>query len=670
LLPGLDEAGTQEQVERWFKKALTFSSDKGWDRKAKSDAKRLYFAIVKAVHAMIAAANPEMNALWSAMEGKSAAGGEVTQGFALALLELIIAWPGALAQYLHRDLFSSEWKQCVLYGTPRRGATVKADFHLVRNGKVYQGDAGAVKYLTELHATQAATWTTKEDVQVPVLTAAEFARLVQGYASLVAMALTETTDDSSGVVKTPLLITPGGEPIRPGTVTYLSSEVVHGAPAVGSDENLSVQVIFLANKTGDDRGAAPTETRQAQSLTQVLEFGFVEEVLESQALMAQLKETFFLKLAAGGDIVLPKRVCDDLVRVGEMNRAAAGYAAARESAIADARKCIHKWHTALRSVEYDLTDEEDLPTEDAGALGPAAPLGRAWRAVGPGGLVAVRRTRATRLGRRAKSWTPRGAKHGGELMQNPKSWTDPQGEKIHFTGLGEKYRGQVDMLFSGRYSRELGLITKGECWLVVLTQGEADACVRLGPGTLVSIKHGARCRFIVKSATEKLYVYEDCEKAAVHIRGPNGKRADLALDAELQFDQHECDGCKTVAWEESFVRLEPAAKELCRKCWTLAGEQPKFVRHIFGKAAPEGGDKAKCGCSKCWPLPDEYSRAADDESDPESDVDATSKRPTAPAPKKQRATIEAKRPSPKGASGANATRKGPKSGKAAKVKSS
>jgi hypothetical protein len=48
---------------------------------------------------MIKEANPEMNALWSAMAGKAAAGGEVTQEFALAILELIIARPGALAQY-------------------------------------------------------------------------------------------------------------------------------------------------------------------------------------------------------------------------------------------------------------------------------------------------------------------------------------------------------------------------------------------------------------------------------------------------------------------------------------------------------------------------------------------------------------------------------------------
>ena len=45
----------------------------------------------------------------------------------------------------------------VLYGAPRRLATVKANFKLVRDGSTYEGDAGAVRYLTELHAAQAAT---------------------------------------------------------------------------------------------------------------------------------------------------------------------------------------------------------------------------------------------------------------------------------------------------------------------------------------------------------------------------------------------------------------------------------------------------------------------------------------------------------------------------------
>lgn len=250
LLPCPHEAHSEEQVDRWFKKALKFSSQKGWDP---IKAKKLYRAIVKVVHRMINEANPEMNALWSAMAGKAAAGGEVTQEFALAILELIIARPGALAQYLHRDLFSEEWYQMVLYGARRRLATVKANFKLVRDDNTYEGDAGAVRYLTELHAAQAATCKDKDGVDVPVLTVDEFQRLVKRYATLVATAITDTEDGSSGVVRTPLLVAAPGEALKAGTVTFLSSAVVHHAPPVGKDEDTSVQVICLANKTGDNR---------------------------------------------------------------------------------------------------------------------------------------------------------------------------------------------------------------------------------------------------------------------------------------------------------------------------------------------------------------------------------------------------------------------------------
>ena len=121
----------------------------------------------------------------------------------------------------------------VLYGAPRRHATVKANFKLVRDGNTYEGDAGAVRYLTELHAAQAATWKRSDGVDVPVLTADEFQRLVQRYAALAATAMTDTEDGSSGVVRTPLLVAAPGEALKAGTVTFLSSAVVHHAPPCG-----------------------------------------------------------------------------------------------------------------------------------------------------------------------------------------------------------------------------------------------------------------------------------------------------------------------------------------------------------------------------------------------------------------------------------------------------
>ena len=74
---------------------------------------------------------------------------------------------------------------------------------------------------------------TKDGVDVPVLTVDEFQRLVQRYATLAATAMTDTEDGSSGVVRTPLLVAAPGEALKAGTVTFLSSAVVHHGPPVG-----------------------------------------------------------------------------------------------------------------------------------------------------------------------------------------------------------------------------------------------------------------------------------------------------------------------------------------------------------------------------------------------------------------------------------------------------
>ena len=315
-------------------------------------------------------------------------------------------------------MFSEEWYQMVLYGAPRRHATVKANFKLVRDGNTYEGDAGAVRYLTELHAAQAATWKRSDGVDVPVLTADEFQRLVQRYAALAATAMTDTEDGSSGVVRTPLLVAAPGEALKAGTVTFLSSAVVHHAPPVGKDEPTSVQVICLANKTGDNRGAPPEETMQAQSLEIVLEQSFVANVLDTPRLLEQCSEQFFLRLAGANESVLPKCACQELLRVAEMDRNDAAYADARAGAIANANKYVHKYHRNLREDEGELTDDECVNDEDADHDGP---LGRAWRNVDRKGLVRARLTRATRMGRHAHTWAPVAEKYGGELLQEPES---------------------------------------------------------------------------------------------------------------------------------------------------------------------------------------------------------------------------------------------------------
>lgn len=614
MLPCPHEARTEEQVDRWFKKALKFSSQKGWDPRK---AKELYRAIVKVVHRMIKEANPEMNALWSAMAGKAAAGGEVTQEFALAILELIIARPGALAQYLHRDLFSEEWYQMVLYGAPRRLATVKANFKLVRDGSTYEGDAGAVRYLTELHAAQAATCKHKDGFDVPVLTVDEFQRLVQRYATLAATAMTDTEDGSSGVVRTPLLVAAPGEALKAGTVTFLSSAVVHHGPPVGKDEHTSVQVICLANKTGDNRGAPPEETMQAQSVEHVLEQSFVQNVLDTPRLVQQLREHFFLRLAAADESVLPKCACKELLRVADMDRNDAAYADARAGAIANAHKYVHKYHRYLREDEGELTDDECVNDEDADHDGP---LGRAWRNVDRKGLVRVRLTRATRMSRHAHTWAPVAqTKNGGELLQEPDSYVTPTNTTIYFKGPKMKYRGYCNLLFSGPYQREVGLIKKGTGFLVVTTDGEPDAVVALRPKMVLSIAHGAKCQFIVTSEMQKLYEYRDCKNAAVHILREDGESADVAEDPKLQFEVYTCDTCNEKAWEESFSAADAGAaassRDLCRKCWSkeAAEGQPNFVRRVFGKATAEGAGNAMCGCSECWALPEGYSRITEDE---------------------------------------------------------
>ena len=191
---------------------------------------------------------------------------------------------------------------------------------------------------------------------------------------------------------------------------------------------------------------------QAQSMEHVLEQSFVENVLDTPRLLEQLREHFFLKLAAADESVLPKCACQQLLRVADMDRNDAAYADARAGAIANAHKYVHKYHRYLREDEGELTDDECVNDEDADHDGP---LGRAWRNVDLKGLVRVRLTQATRMSRHAHTWAPVAqTKNGGELLQEPDSYVTPTNTTIYFKGQKTKYRGYCNLLFSGPYQRE------------------------------------------------------------------------------------------------------------------------------------------------------------------------------------------------------------------------
>ena len=392
--------------------------------------------------------------------------------------------------------------------------------------------------------------------------------------------------------------------------------MVHHAPAVDENEALSVQVICLANKTGDDRNEPPTETMQAQSVETVFEQGFVGPVLDIPLLLRQFRDQFYQGLARHKETVLPKTVCTELVRVSKMDRSDAAYADARANAIQNAHKCVHHWHVGLRREERDVTDDEHVDDEPPEYDGP---LGRQWRRVDSKGLVRVRTTRGTTLGPHAHTWTPLAESSGGVLVHAGESWQAPNGNKIYFKGVGSMYRGVYAFPLTGPYRREVGLLQKGTGYLVVTADGEPDAFIPLQPKMVLSIDHGAQCRFIVSSQLQKAYVYQDCRKAAMHIKNPDGGVASLAEDAALQFDTDKCDKCGAVAWEESFSGTVTAGKgveDLCRKCWSEqpAARQAEFGRRVFGKAAmPGAAGSAMCGCSLCWTLPKGYSRITEDE---------------------------------------------------------
>ena len=151
------------------------------------------------------------------------------------------------------------------------------------------------------------------------------------------------------------------------------------------------------------------------------------------------------------------------------------------------------------------------------------------------------------------------------------------------------------------------------------TDGEPDAVVALRPKMVLSIAHGAKCQFIVTSQMQKLYEYQDCNKAAVHILCGDRESAKVAEDPDLQFMEYTCDTCNEKAWEESFsaedAGEEASSRDLCRKCWSkeAAEGQHNFVRRVFGKATAKGAGKAVCGCPECWALPNGYSRITEDE---------------------------------------------------------
>ena len=122
-MPAPGEADTPAQRNKWFQQSFSFSGEAGW-ASLKGRARAAYESVVNASHEVLREAQPGMNVVWGAVAGKGR-GGEVREDFAITCLELVIAEPGAPAQYPHQDLFSCEWWQFVIYITAARDATVR-----------------------------------------------------------------------------------------------------------------------------------------------------------------------------------------------------------------------------------------------------------------------------------------------------------------------------------------------------------------------------------------------------------------------------------------------------------------------------------------------------------------------------------------------------------------
>jgi hypothetical protein len=612
-MPAPGEADTPAKRNKWFEQSFSFSGEEGW-ASLKGRAREAYETVVDASHEVLLEAQPAMNVVWGAVAGKGR-GGEVRADFAITCLELIIAEPGAPAQYPHQDLFSCEWWQFVIYITAARDATVSTVFkYKDTDGSVYEGDAGAVAYLTKLRNATVTTVTCADGSQRQVLTDAEFASLVGEYAQLVAIGLTDS--DGNGVERTPFLM---GE-VPAGTVTMLHRERYHHAPAVATSTR-RLQLIGLCNKKGDNRNAKPTEPQQRQSPELAAELGLITAMLDSPAMMKQVATPFFLSLAtvAKGS-VLPKAAWERLVRA---QREAKG-APERVADEAAALRLIRRHHDCSGrlglpvdvNVSDDDTDEADV--ERLGTYDVQSPLSKRWREVVPGGKVLVRETRGRNVSRTGQhTWDSAdsckiGSRNGPERDRCflppgtiSKTWFRSKG-----TGVFRDY------YFNMRCSYEEGVVTQGTAWMEVRVESGPPVVVKLREGTQVRIQYGTVVDWIGTARFYKNYAYFDHLGAVIRVvkKTMPEKEVHVGEDEALLIAVPLCEKCGVCCWERSRTAPADRATHWCFSC--VLGAKPTqkaaaaTVRHEYGLEStlqPANGVHP-CACPECLTLPDGYKR--------------------------------------------------------------
>lgn len=622
-MPAPGEADMPAQRNKWFEQSFSFSGEEGW-ASLKGRARAAYETVVDASHEVLREAQPGMNVVWGAVAGKGR-GGEVREDFAITCLELIIAEPGAPAQYPHQDLFSCEWWQFVIYITAARDATVSTVFkYKDTDGKMYEGDAGAVAYLTKLRNATVTTVTCDGGSQRQVLTDAEFASLVVEYAQLAAIGLTDS--DGDGVERTPFLM---GE-VPAGTVTMLARERYHHAPAVPlsaapplATSTRRVQLIGLCNKKGDNRNAKPTEPQQRQSPELAAELGLITAMLDSPAMMEQVATPFFLSLATvDKGSVLPKAVWERLVRV----QREAQRAPARATEEAAALRLIRRHHDSSGRLGLPLdvnVSDDDTVEADVELLGTydvQSQLSKRWREVVPGGKVLVRETRGKNVSRTGQhTWDSAdsctiGRQNGPDRDRYfvppgtiSKAWFKKKG-----TGV---FRGYY---FNMRCSYEEGVVTGGTAWMEVQVQSGDPVVVKLREGTQVRIQYGTVVDWIATARFYKNYAYFDHHGAVIRVvkKTMPEKEVHIGEDDALLVGVPLCQECGECCWEESRTAPADRATHWCFSCASVVGAglmqkaAAATVRHEYGLESTLAPGKGvhPCACPLCLALPDGYER--------------------------------------------------------------
>ena len=618
-IPSHDEATADQadKMKKWFDKALAFGGHDVWDGTTgtpglKVRARVLYDGIVTDAHNLLAASAGSMDELWRAMAGKSGKRGETRSGYAIRCLELIIARPGAKQQFVHEDAFTSEWLQWQVYVTDAGSATVGAVFSHTVFG---EGDAAAVAYLRSLREKEVKTVSTPAGANRVAVTDREFEESLRKHASQVAMGM------SGSAHETPIV----AGAVLAGTVQAIARKYYHRAPVVGDDEEPRILLIGLGNKGGDDRDTPPMEAAQYQSPELAAALGLLDAMVESEHIMRQVREPWFLAIAQKRSSIFPRKLWEELLAVHDEHMAKDDRR--RVAALTKARLLVRRQHDVTNGVAVALSDEEEEEEEEPGEFEQRAPLTRRWRELIPG--IRARTTAAGTLGGRYRghvhTWTPKAQEFDRTAQPTDAPWCHPFTGKA--TYLSSTFQGVISgFTNNARCKRELGLITGGTVWVIGTDASGSVVQVKLTQNTLLEIEHGARCNLVVTAKLSKEYVLLDHHGNKIDlIDTATNQLADVTDDALaplLEFPVHLCDGaacshtekdteCWREAWAFDYHTTDSAALHvLCPQCFAAERHtrRDSATKLVFGKPATSESDSHTCGCPICWPLPSRLRR--------------------------------------------------------------